>query len=71
LDTAFGGKPSFFDKNLPLMRGAARNDYSLRDGRFVPYCGNFLGGGAKPPLKEPFPRCGFGMDGRNISTHGG
>jgi len=61
-------QPVFFEKHLPLMRGAARNAYFLplaKDGRFVPYCGYFGGGGAKPPSQKPFPRCGPGTDGRD------
>jgi len=58
---------AFFEKHLPLMRGAARNDYSPSRWMAVSFrmAAYFGGGGAKPPPEEPLSRDGSGMDSRD------
>jgi hypothetical protein len=63
--TCFATGKGFFEKHLPLIREAARNDYSVRDGRFVPYGGIFWGRRRETAPKRPLSRDGPGMDVRD------
>jgi hypothetical protein len=64
-NNGFVSGEAIFEKHLPLIREAARNDYSTRmDGRFVPYGGKFWGRRRETAPKTPLSRDGPGMDSR-------
>jgi len=53
---SFASAEAFFEKHLPLIREAARNDSSsaMMDGRFVPYGGIFWGRQRETAAKTAF-----------------